>query len=294
MACQGGPAATRQTRLGEEAKQSLANEEVGDDMAMMEKERDQVKSLVELCAVVVAWNFKETDLKALPGEVLEPLQRHMKSWRQKKYFLEYKEWYPSGQVAWYERYNEEGSKEGECKQWYEDGNPKLLCHYKDGELHGEWKQWYENGVLWNHRHYQNGELHGEAKSWDERGMLTSHGHYKDGKRHGEYRAWRKNSQLMSHSYFMYALLRHLVVSLSGSCRRRDGERHGVCRHWWGNGRLYLLMTFKNGVKHGECKEWRKDGQLKLDEFYVEGKKQPSWSFLGCCFGSSPYQAILTA
>jgi antitoxin component YwqK of YwqJK toxin-antitoxin module len=236
----------------------------------------ELKTLVELCAVVVAWNYNESTT-ALPCEVVECLQKHMKSWRQKKYFHEYKEWYPSGQVAWYERYNDEGAKEGECKQWYEDGHPKLLCHYKAGLLDGEWKQWYEDGVLWNHRFYKDGELHGEAKSWNEKGVLKSHGNYKDGKRHGEYRAWRKNSQLMSHSYF------------------KDGERHGMCRHWWGNGRLYLLMNFKKGVKHGECREWRKDGQIKVDEFYVEGKKQPPWqrSFLGCCFFGSP-QPMVTA
>ena len=130
--------------------------------------KKEVKSLVELCAVIVAWNYNE-GTTALPCEVVECLQKHMKSWRQKKYFHEYKEWYPSGQVAWYERYNDEGAKEGECKQWYEDGRPKLLCHYKGGLLDGEWKQWYENGSLWNHRYYKDGELHGEAKSWNEKG-----------------------------------------------------------------------------------------------------------------------------
>ena len=49
------------------------------------------------------------------------------------------------------------------------------------------------------------------------------------------------------------------------------------------------MNFKNGVKHGECKEWRKDGQIKMDEFYVEGKKQPPWqrSFAAASFTLSP-------
>jgi len=237
-----------------------------------------VKSLVDLSATVVAWNYNEESTQLLPPEVLECLQKHMKSWRQKKYFREYKEWHPNGQVSWYERYDEDGAKEGPCKQWYEDGSPKLLCHYKGGILDGEWKQWFENGILWNHRFYKDGELHGEAKSWNEKGELKSHGCYKDGKRDGEYRAWRKNSQLMSHSYF------------------RNGERHGMCRHWWGNGRLYLLMNFKNGVKHGEYKEWRKDGQIKVDEFYVDGKKQTPWrqSFLSCCFVYAAASPPITA
>lgn len=70
----------------------------------------------------------------------------------------------------------------------------------------------------------------------------------------------------------------------------------MCRHWWGNGRLYLLMNFKNGVKHGECKEWRKDGQIKVDEFYVDGKKQTPWrqSFLGCCFVYAAASQPITA
>lgn len=120
-----------------------------------------------------------------------------------RYFREYKEWHANGHIAWYEQYNEDGTKEGACKQWYEDGTPKLLCHYKKGVLHGEWKQWFEDGVLWNHRYYKDGEIHGEARSWNEKGVLKSQGFYKNGKRHGEYKAWRKGSQLMSHSYFKY-------------------------------------------------------------------------------------------
>lgn len=183
-----------------------------------------VKSLADLSATVVAWNYNEESTKLLPAEVLECLQKHMKSWRQKKYFREYKEWHPNGQVSWYERYDEDGAKEGPCKQWYEDGSPKLLCHYKGGVLDGEWKQWFENGVLWNHRYYKDGELHGEAKSWNEKGELKSHGCYKDGKRDGEYRAWRKNSQLMSHSYFRY--VRFMVCGVQCAvCARREWLTH---------------------------------------------------------------------
>ncbi len=234
------------------------------------------RSLVELCAVVVAWHLEEDTARRLPTELLECLQRHMKMWRQHKYFREYKEWHPNGQISWYEKFNEEGQKHGESMQWYENGTPKLFVCYKNGELHGEWKEWYENGALWNHRFYRHGQLHGEAKSWNEKGVLKSHGYYKHGQRHGEYRAWRKNGFLMSHSHF------------------KEGERHGVSKHWWGNGRLYLLLNFKDGKRHGPCKEWKKDGQLKWEERYEEGNKQSasivsgfhSWFGCWCLFCSS--------
>jgi antitoxin component YwqK of YwqJK toxin-antitoxin module len=195
--------------------------------------KEKMKSLAEMCALVVAWNLSEEQANMIPLEVQEMIQKYMKNWRQKKYFREYKEWYSNGQLSWYETYNQEGIKEGECKQWYKSGIPKLHCRYKNGLLHGEYKEWYENGVLANQRFYKKGQLHGEAMSWSEKGVLKSHGYYREGKRHGEYRAWRKNCQLMSLSYF------------------KEGERHGVCKHWWGNGRLYLLLNFKDGYRHGD-------------------------------------------
>ena len=60
---------------------------------------------------------------------------------------EKKEYWKNGKLKakWYE--DENGDLEGEYKEWYENGNLKIIKNYKDGKLNGVVTLYYPNGNL---------------------------------------------------------------------------------------------------------------------------------------------------
>lgn len=75
-------------------------------------------------------------------------------------------------------YTVDGKRDGEYKEWYENGQPFVYCNYKDGELDGEYKRWHQ-GQLLEHCYHKNGKLDGEYKSWNNDGQLHFHYYYKN-------------------------------------------------------------------------------------------------------------------
>ena len=97
------------------------------------------------------------------------------------------------------RYNK---RDGECKEWYDNGQLYQHCYYKDGKRNGEYKSWHDNGQLWIHCYYKDGKLDGEHKWWLDNGHLQEHCYYKDDKLDGEYK-WRyDNGHLQEHCYYI--------------------------------------------------------------------------------------------
>jgi len=69
---------------------------------------------------------------------------------------------------------------GFVREWYEDGQLKSECNYKDGKRDGAEKGWYEDGQLKSECNYKDGKWD-LWKGWNEDGQLQFN--YKDG-RHG--------------------------------------------------------------------------------------------------------------
>jgi antitoxin component YwqK of YwqJK toxin-antitoxin module len=76
--------------------------------------------------------------------------------------------------------DENGHKQGEYKEWHDNGQLYVHCFFVDGKQHGEYKWWYENGQLWEHCFYVDGNRHGECKAWYSNGQLQMHCFYQNG------------------------------------------------------------------------------------------------------------------
>jgi len=62
--------------------------------------------------------------------------------------------------------------EGEYKRWwYDNGQLKIHCFYKNDKLNGEYKEWYSSGKLNTHCFYKNNKLDGDYKGWWQNGRL---------------------------------------------------------------------------------------------------------------------------
>jgi antitoxin component YwqK of YwqJK toxin-antitoxin module len=98
--------------------------------------------------------------------------------------------------------DENGQKQGEYKEWHDNGQLYMHCFFVDDKRHGEFKRWYPNGQLSRHCFYVDDNLHGEFKRWHYNGQLSQHCFYVDDNLHGEYKAWYSNGQLWEHFFFV--------------------------------------------------------------------------------------------
>jgi len=67
-----------------------------------------------------------------------------------------------------------GSKHGEFKSRYHNGQLRRHYFYKDNKLEGECKEWHRNGQLRRHYFYKDNKLEGKSIEWDRNGQLREH------------------------------------------------------------------------------------------------------------------------
>lgn len=76
--------------------------------------------------------------------------------------------------------DEKGLKQGEFKEWHNNGILRKHCFYVNDNFHGNYIDWYRNGQVWEHMCFVNGIRHGEYKRWGDNGNLVLHCFYNHG------------------------------------------------------------------------------------------------------------------
>jgi len=122
----------------------------------------QPTSLLEQCSQVVAGWITQEDLKRIPVDLYEPLQRRMDPARQRKVFGQVKKWDANGRLEWVHHWKD-GKKHGEWKKWYTNGRLRLVTPWKDGQKQGEQKKWRTDGQLWWVESWNDGRIQGERQ-----------------------------------------------------------------------------------------------------------------------------------
>jgi hypothetical protein len=89
------------------------------------------------------------------------------------------------------------TQNGECKNYYENGNLQYIYSYIDGKRNGEFKSYYENGRLEVICSYIDDKLHGEYKDYYWNGQLKGICSYTDDKINGEDKYYYSNGYLMT-------------------------------------------------------------------------------------------------
>ena len=188
--------------------------------------------------------------------------------------------------------------EGEYIEYYRDGTPHRISHYKQGKLHGPrttpyLKCNYKDGVLDGDYHYD--DRHNGAGSY-------RIGTYTDGKfsgvdcgnkpydpREDGPRVVIKTlkNDILNGPYFEYYgsngrgvgpegykkqadgtyALEHLALK----CTYKDGKLNGLYEEYYENGQLKRKCRYMNGLLSGLCEEYNRDGSLKSKVVYKDGE-----------------------
>ena len=101
---------------------------------------------------------------------------------------EYKEWYENGNL-WIKTSHKDNKVYGNYELYFPSGTLHQSMFCLDGlikkdhsffKIDGEFKQFWENGNLWVNCHYKNGILHGEYKEWDSQQNMVKDINYIEG------------------------------------------------------------------------------------------------------------------
>lgn len=91
--------------------------------------------------------------------------------------------YPNGKMKYRARFKN-GLKDGEARQYYEDGALYQWFNYQEGYRDGEQKTFFQNGQLNVISNYINGQLHGLMVIYGKNGKVESKENYEFGIPHG--------------------------------------------------------------------------------------------------------------
>ncbi|RYE15019.1 MAG: hypothetical protein EOP45_18905, partial [Sphingobacteriaceae bacterium] len=122
---------------------------------------------------------------------------------------EVKEYYDNG-ILKRRGFYHNNQPEGTIKEWYDNGNLKSERHYKSRKQAGTWKEWFEEGSLKTVYHFDDaGQLAGQMISYFDNGQKKAEQNYLNGQPEGygythwnhtgkmEYELWYKQGRIMT-------------------------------------------------------------------------------------------------
>ncbi len=102
---------------------------------------------------------------------------------------------PDGQLASEIEY-EEGRKNGEEKNWYEDKTMAVVRIYSDGYKNGIHKGWWPDGTLQFEYHFnEKGEYDGVVNEWYSSGQAYKAFNFVDGIESGSQKLWQEEGRI---------------------------------------------------------------------------------------------------
>ncbi|HNS17108.1 MAG TPA: hypothetical protein PKH94_01300 [Bacteroidales bacterium] len=177
--------------------------------------------------------------------------------------------------------NEQGTKQGSWKEFYDDGKLKAEGDYDNGKKTGGWKYYYPDGTLeqegfynqggmldgvWRW-YYPSGALHreeqylndladGRSVEYDEAGKLVSSGEYIEGREEG---------------FWFYDIDGSREEGTYG-----NGLRSGTWSSYYQDGQLRFTGNFIDDNPNGKHLYYWGDGKIKEEGRYVMGLKEGEW------------------
>lgn len=193
----------------------------------------------------------------------------------------------------------DGVRDGEWKDFYDNGNLRAEGIYKDGLKVGVWKYYYDNGKLeqtgkydtsgklvgkwvWYYssgnilreENYINGLSDGLMTEYDEEGGIIAEGEYIEGMEdgpwlfeYGDYREEGEYSYGLRNGYWKYFDNENNLI-FEGEFI--DNNPNGKHLYYWDNGKIKDEINYLMGLKKGDWKKYNYDGTLLLVISYENG------------------------
>ena len=121
-------------------------------------------------------------------------------------------------------------RDGEYKEWSDNGQLEDRGAYRNGKQHGEREIWYSNGHLSVQSTFRDGHKHGVSTLWSENGKMSSLYTYRDGIWEGKYISNYDNGQTYCRGNY------------------KDNIRVGIWKMYDTDGRLRAVADYDVGIE----------------------------------------------
>ena len=153
-----------------------------------------------------------------------------------------------------EFYEKHTPRNGECKNWHDNGLFERHSFMKEGKKHGEFKAYSDkvDGLMIFTENYFEGKKHGVSKTFfDTTGTPCEESTYENDKLNGKYLRWYPSGQIQIDCYYI------------------KGKLDGEYRQWYEDGKLRFKNIYNNHNREGEALEWHPNGQLARQMFFKD-------------------------
>ena len=153
---------------------------------------------------------------------------------------------------------------GWTKKVYDNGEVKLLAHFKEGKLHGPYFKWHDNGREAEKSTLREGELDGLSTLWNKNGKITYQLFHKNGDFEIEGVNLNDNKVLNDPE---------VVDQLSTAWDLSESKKDGLYTAWWRDGPKFSEKSFKDGKPDGVWRTWHPNGKKRQEETYKDGRHE---------------------
>ncbi len=193
-----------------------------------------------------------------------------------------------------------GRRQGNWKEYYDDGNLKAQGNYVDDLKDGFWKYYYKNGSLeekgkyilgdpdstwlWYYsdgkllrdENFYNGLPDGLYTEYDKTGSIITQGDFLEGKKEGNwiYKVGDSKDEGIYSEGYRNGLWKSYYSdgTLRFEGKYIDDNPNGEHTWYWGNGKIKQQGKFVMGRKNGDWKKFDKDGIPLIIISYSGGKE----------------------
>jgi len=181
------------------------------------------------------------------------------------------------------------------RDYYNNGQLRLIFTLKEGNLDGDYLGYYENGNIQDSSHFDNGFLHGNCKSYNKKGQLILEEDYK----HDTLLSYRglyyyKNGKIEAEEKLFFdigSLKKNPFIKISTHTEGSDPsinynkdlsistmKSHGKQLEYFKNGKLKSEGFTVNNLFEGSYKWYNKDGTLAGEGSYQNDKKEGTFIY----------------
>lgn len=177
-------------------------------------------------------------------------------------------------------FTDAGQKQGNWKEYYNDGNLKAIGNYIDDLRDGIWKYYYKNGQLEETGKYIKGVPDSTWNWYYSDGKLLRNEQFYNGLRDGMLTEYDKEGNIITQGDYLDGMKEgHWIYQIGDSKDEGDYSedmRNGLWNSYYAEGNTRFEGKFIDGNPNGEHKWYWDNGKIKQQGNYVMGRKNGEW------------------
>ena len=189
--------------------------------------------------------------------------------------------YKEGEIVAKGIVNEDGTKQGDWIELYDDKTKKAEGKYQDGKKVGLWKYYHKNGKLEQQGMYNaKGNYDGEWKWFYDTGKRLVVENFANGVEDGAFVEYDDTGIVIMKGNYQEGFETGFWYYQINNCKQSgnfiEGKRDGVWKEYYSDGKLKFVGSFIDDTPNGKHIFYWEDEKKKAEGTYVMGKREGEW------------------